>query len=325
MQARTCGVIMEPFIRALGACDDLPAVQIVGGNASSSLLHESVVIDLGARTIQAPAACDLPRLRADNSLRDLDTLVLSTDDAEIEAVRLMAEQLIGAELKINVFGLKTLADLEHQRRRPMRSTARIFLGDRYVAPSHRAGRDSMAIKGFKALYPFQVPIDPDSMETFSLTVAGRPATPVPHPGATILNYLTRSISGLRAKDTVKVELMTETVLTRYPEIKAWIVDGPGRDTLDLARILHTLSEPRGRAGVRRLGTQLEIIPYSFGQLDRHPGFMAADRSRALRRLIIGAAHAKSRALAGLESQPTIVTLWQKHVEDRVGTIIHNEP
>lgn len=321
----SCGSIVEAFVQASNERSDLPAIQIIGGNGAAALLHEDTVIDIDTRTITAPAVCDLPRLRNDGSVRDLDTLVLSTDPTRIEAVRLLGEEVVGELLPVSVFGLRKLAELDDQRRRPVRSTTRIFLADRYVMPVAEDERPAETFEGFKALYPFQVPIGAESLETFQLVLGDRLPTPTSHPGATILNYLTRSISGLRAKDVAKVEAMTEQVLTRHPEIGSWIRDGPGRDLLDLARILHTLREPRGRARTLRLGSQLEITPYRLSELREHPGFMATGRSAAAARLIIEVAHLKSRALGTFEGSTAIVGFWRKHVENRINRIIHNEP
>jgi hypothetical protein len=319
-----CGAIIEPFVRALRDRGDLPPIQIIGGNGSAALVHEQTRIDLEARTIEAPAVCDLPRFRSDRSLRDLDVLALSTDQEQVDSVEALAEQLIGGELEISVFGLKTAAALGQQRRQPLRSAARVFLGDRYVTIIRDERGEVVDIDGFKALYPFQAAITADMLETFQLSIAGGVDTPTAHPGATILNYLTRSVSGVRAKDLEKVQAMTDNVLTRYPSIREWIIDGPGRATFDLGRILHTLGQPRRSPRTLRLGGQLELVPYRLSELRGHPGFMAADLAPLMQRVVIEIAHFEGRVLAGFESKPTIVTFWQKHIEHRVRAIIHNE-
>ncbi len=316
---------MEPFVQALGDAADLPAVQIVGGNGSAALLNEHTVIDLEAGTIEAPPACDLPRFRPDGSLRDMDALVLSTDQSQIDCIQALAEDLIGDELEIAIFGLKTIADLERQRNQPIRSTARVFLGDRYVTTAHSGQGRAVVINGFKALYPYQAPITSDTFETFQLSIQGGATTPTAHPGSTILNYLTRSISGVRAKDLAKVRTMTDNVLTKCPDIRAWLHDGPGRDMLELARILHTLRQPRRQPRALRLGQHLQIVPYSLTELAEHHCFMASSLSPGGQRLVIELSHLKSRALGRLEGNPTLVTFWRNHVEERVRAIIHNEP
>ena len=323
MRERTCGEIIEPFIQALQARPDLPTTQIIGGNGSAALLNEHTVIDLAARTIQAPSDCDLPKFRPDKTLRDMDTLVLSTDQDAISSVKTLAERSIGDQLKISIFGLKPIEVLNRQRSQPLRSVSRVFLADRYVSAAHDEQGRATSIDGFKALYPFQAPIGSETFETFHLSTRGAVNTPTAHPGATILNYLTRSISGLRAKDLAKVAAMAENVLTRYPAIREWIHDGPGKATLDLARVLHTLSEPRRNPRVRRIGTRLQIVPYTLDELLEHPGLMASTLSHRRRRTLIELSCLKSRLVGVGESSPTLVTFWQKHIEDRLSPIIHD--
>lgn len=315
---------MEPFIRAVQERTDLPDVQLIGGNGSAALLDQETVIDLDAGTIDAPARCDLPRFRPDGSLRDMDTLVLSTDTNDIDRIQSLAEASIGDGLKISVFGLKPLEDLERQQRQPLRSTASVFLGDRYVTTSSDAAGRLTHIDGYKALYPFQAPISFEAMETFQLSTRGRTITPTAHPGATILNYLTRSISGTRAKDLEKVTTMTERVLTACPDVRAWIHDGPGRHLLELARILHTLRQPRRDPQTLQIGTMLSIAPLTVADLDHHPMFMATDRNAVGRRSLIELARVKSRVVGTVESNPRIVTFWQNHIEDRLHAVIHND-
>lgn len=324
MTETTCGRLIEPFIRALAGRPDLPEVQVIGGNGSAALLDRRTVIDLDRRTILAPAACDLPRYRPDGTLRDLDALVLSTDRRQIDRVEALADDVIGDGLAISIFGLKPLDDLERQRAQPLRSTAFVFLGDRYVTTSSDHSGRLVDLAGFKALYPFQAPIGLDTVETFQLHLGDGPATPTAHPGATILNYLTRSISGLRAKDRAKVDTMTERVLTGCPAVADWITEGPGQDLLSLARSLHTLRQPGHEAKTLRIGNQLDLAPYTRDELENHPGFMANHLGPAGRRTIIELARLKSRAVGQAESHPMLVTSWQRHIEHRLRAIVHND-
>ena len=324
MKDRSCGELMEPFLRATADQRDLPTLQIIGGNGSAALLHEETVINLATRTIEAPASCDLRRYRADQSLRDMDTLVLSSDRRHIDRVQELAEDLIGEELMISIFGLKNPSELERQQHQPVRSTARVFLGDRYVACTYDDKGNIVSAEGFKALYPFRAVITAETLDTFELSIAGRAPIPTAHPGATILNYLTRSISGLRAKDAEKVGRIGQLVLSKYPEIRAWIHDGPGRETLDLARVLHTLREPRESPQTLQVGELLQIEPYRLAELVDHEGFMASDLPSANQRALVEMAHAKARLLGRYEAKPAIVTFWHNHVEERLPRIVHND-
>ena len=254
----------------------------------------------------------------------MDTLVLSSDRTQIDRVQALAEDLIGDGLKISIFGLKSPAELERQRSRPLRSTTRVFLADRYVACTYAETGALVGADGFKALYPFRAAIGTETLETFQLSIAGRPPVPTAHPGATILNYLTRSISGLRAKDAEKVDSISRRVLSTYPEIRAWIHDGPGRETLDLARVLHTLREPRRNPRTLELGQVLAVEPYRVEDLVDHEGFMASHLRTGSQRALVETAHAKARLLARYEAKPAIVSFWQKHIEERIDRIVHND-
>ncbi|MEM9608374.1 MAG: hypothetical protein AAGA99_13190 [Actinomycetota bacterium] len=319
------GRIAEPFVQALAERDDLPEVQIIGGNGSTALLDERTVIDLDRRTIVAPVDCDLPQHRPDGTLRDLDALVLSTDPVARDRVEALAEETIGDRLANSVFGLKPLAELDWQRAHPAWSTARVFLGDRYVDTSEDPSGRIVDARGFKALYPFRAPIGTSSLETFQLHRGDRPAIPTAHPGATILNYLTRSISGLRSKDRAKVEAMADRVLARNPAVGEWINDGPGRDQLDLAGLLLTLRRRRTDAPVARIGHHLEVVLRDPRELEKHPGFMADHLGPNGRRAVIQLARAKSRVVGGFESHQTVITFWQHHIERRLRGVVHNEP
>ena len=324
MSEPTCGPAIDRVVRALQGRADLPPIQIIGGNGSAALSDERTVIDLEAGIIEAPASCDLPRFRPNGTLRDLDALVLSTDRGEIERVTALADEVAAGELAVSMFGLKTEADLARQRAQPLRSAARVFLGDRYITVDRDVRGALVAVDGFKALYPFQAALTLECLETFQLSVGGGEAAPTAHPGATILNYLTRSISGVRAKDLDKVRAMTENVLTRYPAVREWLLDGPGRHQFELARLLHSVGRHRRQPGGLELGGRIRLSPYTPTELRRHPGFMAADRGAGTQRAVIALSRLKATALTGFESNPTVVTLWQRHVETRVRRIIHND-
>lgn len=315
-----CGEIIAPFLAAVGDRGDLPSLQIIGGNGSAALLHRDTSIDLSARTIDAPASCDLPRLRADGSVRDLDLLVLSSCHEHLDVVQGLAESAIGGRLQVSVFGLKCPDELIRQRQQPLRSTACVFLGDRYVDVAANTGSTG----GFKALYPFATPMAIDALDSFQLTIGDREPFPTSHPGATILNYLTRSISGLRAKDEAKVRRMSQQVLSGCPELSAWIHDGPGQPTLELARLIQTLGEPRRNPQPLSLGDALRVEPYRLDDLVTHPGFMASHLSPWRQRAVLELAHAKAQLLRAVESRPGVVSFWQKNIEQRAHRLVHNE-
>ncbi len=317
----TCGEIIEPFIQQL---DDpaLPRVHIIGGNGSAALINERTMIDMVSGLVYAPASCDLPTRRKDGTLRDVDVLVLSTDVDQISSVEELCEQTVGDRLKKSIFGLKTTADLQAQQQSPVKSTAKVYVSDRYVELAEADGR-LQVVEGYKALYPFKTPITSETLTTFMLSSPGRTPIPTSHPGATILNYLTRSISGERPKDADKVEQIAENILHRFPEVREWIYDGPGRPTLDLARVLHTLREPKRNPSTLQVGSYLQVVPYRLSDLLEHEGFMGTASEGLRARAILMVAHAKARLIHIGESQERMVTLWQKFVEDHIKDTVHN--
>ena len=316
MSDRLSGEIIEPFIRAMDGRDDLAQIQIMGGNGSAALKHEDTEIDFSTEGISAPGECDLPRFREDGSLRDVDILGLTPDQAALDAIESVAREHIGEELIIEVFGTKDIARVVRQTQQPVRATAKAYVSDRYLAGDTE--------KGVKYIYPFATAIDDEFLSTFTLytpdSVRGLPTT---HPGATILNYLTRSISGLRPKDVEKITEVADNLLGKYPELLDWMIDGPGGETYKLARLLHTIRESKRNPQDLHVGEYLVVEPYPYDQLETHAAFLAAGMSPRARRLVLGAAHVKSRVIHKGESNKRIVKAWHEHIEPRIHDLIHN--
>ena len=164
---------------------------------------------------------------------------------------------------------------------------------------------------------------PEALETWWLQIGNRAARfPVPPPGATILNYLTRSSSGLRPKDAKKVHNMAANLQDKAPDIIEWIVDGPGASQLELARVLHTLREGRHTNRPIHVGNVFDVEQLKLGSLATHPSFML-DVNLSTRQGLVEAEHAKSAAMFALEKRPRVVTAWHQHVEPYIGRIVKN--
>ncbi len=316
-----CREIIEPFV---WRTQNLP-VQIMGGNGSAALTSAKTEIDLDTGVIYAPEDCNLSVIRENGTLRDVDVLVKSVDEGVIEEVDSILEETVGDRLKRSVFGLKPLIDMDEQLRRPVHSTAFVQLGDRYVEGEVDENGIFRIDVGYKSLFPFSAEISDEVLETFLLfTGNAGMATPTSHPGATILNYVSRSISGVRPKDTEKLIKIVDNLLPRYPELKDWIIDGPGKENFELARVLHTLRISGRSPKTLHLGNNLDIVPYSLGELQEHDLFMASNLSERAQKRVIRAAHAKSRLIHFGESQQWIVKWWQEVAEERIKGIVHNE-
>lgn len=311
---KNCVEIIRPFVEAIE--QEGIDLQIMGGNGAAALVHPETVVVQNERRIIAPKDFKLDQYRPDGNKRDLDVLVKTTDAKTIEQAENVARSIIGDELELSFFGLRPIAQLDAQTRQWFLSLAKVWVGDRYVEED-----DGQLKAAKKALFPFAVDVDPHSFENWQLFVGERdphPA-PIPHPGQTILNYATRAVMGLRPKDAEKIGTLSDNVLTRTAEIKAWIVDGPGGSQVELARILWSLHSKKGL----RLGEALNLSPYA-GELGKDQAFMLPDAPAIVKSLILAATKLKAQADYHFASHPTAVTFWQRHVEPRIGNIIKNQ-
>lgn len=302
-----CIDVIRPFRDQLAAHHLLDDVQFIGGIGAAALVHESSVILPDEKRIVAPADLYLPVRRHDGNLRDMDVLVLSPNEAHVDRVEHMAEKKIDGQLEVSAFGFHTEFHTEQQMLQPYGwKSLKTFVSDRYVA--HDGHVD-------KALFPFSVPINPKSLDSWSLEV-GDTEFPVAGPATSVLNYLNRSISGLRAKDVEKVQAMATNVFTKAPELIDWIVDGPGRSELELGRLLHSLQGPANYAQAETLtiAGAVELKPLPIRSLMEHQAFMMHHADSKTQENILAWARLKSMVLRKAESYEQVVSLYQKYAE-----------
>lgn len=317
-----CIDIVRPFVARLEDNPSLPGVQLMGGIGSAALKHEGTVILPDERRIVTTDAFlrespDLGRYRQNGTLRDMDALVLSDDESQVAAIEKIAEEEIGDGLDISVFRLVSGSQLDEQRAAPFGAQAlKTFVSDRYVRED--GGLD-------KALFPFAVPIDSEIMDSWTLEVDAQEYK-VMNPAVAILNYLTRSISGLRPKDYDKVQDMAKLVFGKSPELADWAVDGPGRSHMEFAGILQTLRRsntfPRSKR-ILSVGGALEIRAGSVRSLRDHEAFMMHDADGQVQDAVLLMAVLKARGLGIGESNEDVVRVFQKFVEGRIGSITKN--
>lgn len=301
-------------------------IQIMGGIGSAALTHaQTEIFPYEHRIVTGHGFRQDPQVRAalepirpeDGTCRDLDVLVLSADEREVGVVEKLAERTVDGQLDISVFGLHKAAQLQEQIANPFGWQAfKTFVSDRYVNPD-----GSMQ----KALFPFAVPLDKANLETWRLEIDDH-EFPVAHPAATVLNYLTRSITGLRAKDAAKVDVMARQVFTAAPELREWSVDGPGRTQMNLAAILHTLRHGGSHSEEKRhldVGGALWIEAGTTKELRDDEAFMIPEASSATQQAALKWAVIKSRGLGGLEAQEPLVKLFRNHFESMFDGITKN--
>lgn len=317
-----CIDIIRPYAAELQR-EGLPPVQLLGGIGSVALRHKDTVIKTDEQRIIAPAGLELPNFRPDGNLRDIETLVLSTRDEDRQAVQDLGEATMGDSLIVEVFPFHDEQRTQELVDKPFGGKAlKTFLSDRYMPADRQWVPGETQVR--RTLFPFDVPIDDEALRPWTLEIGDDITLPVPPPGEVIINYLIRSISGLRGKDAEKVEEMARAIFEKAPETVDWIVDGPGKDEFRLARILHTLRESNWTPEVLTLGGLLEVRALWYGNLKDSPAFLLSDVEGAPRRSAVRLASVKSRLLHLAESSDFIVTQFQRHGEQRIGTVVHND-
>lgn len=316
--AANCFDVVGRFIDAM-AGTGIP-YQVLGGVSVLPFL-DAVSVEPEARRVVAAAGLLLPSVRDNGSLRDLDVLVLSTDDAVVGRAQAIASRAIGHDLETAVFGIRPLSQLRQQEAHPLGSVFRVFLGDRY-AEQDSTGR---VVNLHRALFPFAVAADPSSLDTWTVRLESGHEMPIQRPASIIAGYLVRSISGLRPKDQPKVAHLTTMVHSHAPGEIEWLTTGGGVSLTRLARALHTLREPGSRRARPLAVGPLVIEPLERRDLGHLDDFMLRDAPPTTRRAVLAISSAKARALHRLEGSGRVVGVWQRRgFEDAVRGIIRNE-
>lgn len=303
--------VIKPFIEAIERDKTAPNIQIIGGVGSAALEHPDTIIDIHNKEVIAPDSLYLDTYRPNGSLRDLDVLVLSSDRKDIDLVNGYMAETVGSSLELSAFGIKPAESLRKQMRSPLGFTAlKTFLSDRYDMP------DGMV----KSLFPFSVPIDPESLEPWTLSI-GNNHIPIPNPAMSVINYTNRSIGGIRPKDLAKVNSMADSVFSKAPELRDWAIEGPGASQADLGLLLRSLTPNRKHADIFNINRQ--ILPTSG--LIKHESFILPELTTREKQLMVGMATIKATLLSSVESNSTIVKLWQKlGGEQRASSIVNND-
>lgn len=317
--SKNCVEIISPFVASIS---DAPVpVQLMGGVGSFALLQPETEIRAEEKLVVLPRDMNLDGIgqyRDDGNLRDADILVLSSDHRTVKNIEELANDMIGNDLEVSVFGLHRLAHWQKQIEHRRLSLALRWLSDRYVEES--SGQITNATK---ALYPFAVDLDRGCLDTWHTVTHRHDPIPGPHPGTVILNYLTRSISGLRPKDENKVQRMAANVFDKEPEILDWIVDGPGQTQLELADALHTLREPDDARQDLIIGGRLYIVAGRPSALSSHPAFVSSG-DKETDDSILKWSRRKARLLHVFESDPRIVTSYQRYLEQPLSFVTKNK-
>ncbi|MEI7539724.1 MAG: hypothetical protein WCJ36_03095 [Candidatus Saccharibacteria bacterium] len=303
--------VIKPFIEVMARDELAPDIQIIGGVGSAALEHPDTVIDTRNKEVIAPDSLYLDTYRPNGSLRDLDVLVLSSDRKDIDLVNRYMTETVGDNLERSAFGIKPAELLRKQMCSPLGFMAlKTFLSDRYDMPAGMV----------KSLFPFSVPIKPESLEPWTLSI-GNSHIPIPNPAMSVINYTNRSIGGIRPKDLTKVSNMANSVFSKAPELRDWAVEGPGASQVNLGLLLRSLTPGRKHTDVFNINRPI----LTANDLIEHESFILPELTTREKQLMVGMATIKATLLSSVESNSTIVKLWQKlGGEQRASSIINND-
>lgn len=313
--SNNCLEIITPFVEEVR---DNSQIQMIGGVGTFVYETPGVQIIPEQRLIVASPDTDYDQLgqyrNRDQGAtkRDLDVLVLTTDPEKISGVAQTAEEMIGNQLVISVFGLQKASKLIKQNKHPGVALATNWLGDRYIGKNPDG---SLFVE--RALYPFADRMDPETLETWQLQTGKDEnfTIPVPHPGTTLLNYLGRSISGIRPKDEQKIAKVGPNIVDAAPWIIDWLTEGPGSTQFEIARAIHSLRDEENRQPLQ-IAENFELTAIPENQLVRHPALMYGNPRDV--ELLLDVCRGKSQALHWFEQKSKVVGLYQRYFEQYMG-------
>ena len=305
--------VLRPFINEVQNDTD---VQIMGGVGTAALEDPRTELNIDKKEVYAPKGFALPTFRDNGTRRDVDVLVTSSDPERIAEVETILEETVGEHLQREVFPIRPHEVLADQIIHPFgRRAVLAAVSDRYEASPDIAGAY------VKALFPYAVGIDPETLEPWTL-VTDMGEFPIPHPGTTIANYTNRSITGLRHKDTRKMTLAAQNIFANEPLMREWLIDGPGKSQLELSTIIASLRRPNRRN--LNLISDLKIDTYGDAELLEHDNFLRPDMSSAEKMGVLALARLKVGVIKPFEDMDAFVAWWQRHMEQRAAAIVKNK-
>ena len=166
---------------------------VVGGLGLHAVTN-AAEIDWDNHVVYLPSGVCLPCLRENGTVRDLDTLVQSTDKTVMKSCRQKIADAIGDELVVSAFGLNPY----EKNRRGIFD----FVGDRYVDSE---GRLYWRLGGIETEIPSA------SLDQWLVRRDGETVCAILNPVAQLGAYLNRSAAGLRPKDEEKVAALTSII------------------------------------------------------------------------------------------------------------------
>jgi hypothetical protein len=284
--------------------------QWLGGAASKSLLDPGVTIDESAREIRLPGDFWVDQFRKppNNSGVDFDGLSRSTCDDIVTKLAEIGDRTVGDAMKMHFFKIHDRREVSDMVAHPFGRSARYMsTADRFVT----ADKNGMAIGDsyMKVCFPFGVDAPIETMETWQLLVGDRPPIPTPHPAMMIVNNLTRSIAGPRAKYKDKNGLMLSHVRRSMPGVNEYLIDGPGQSHLQLASIFRTMGSHTIPAKPIIIDRYVVQPALTMRDIRNHEAFLLRNEPADLQRRVL--ALTKVRALIVGAVEDNIMDWWEQ--------------
>lgn len=182
--------------------DDTPFdYAVVGGLVTDALLSDGAVIDAANKSVYIDEETHISTIRPNGTMKDLDMLAFTRDTV---AVRESLQQMRRA--LVDQFPLTSISlsgyDTEHADRAPQFVTRTVVEGDDTLALSLGALRQSIPRT--------------DLEESWQLYFRDSTMA-ILHPGAHLMSYKIRSVTGIRPKDREKVGRLEGVVRESIPE------------------------------------------------------------------------------------------------------------
>ncbi|QHU93154.1 hypothetical protein GWK77_03185 [Candidatus Saccharibacteria bacterium oral taxon 488] len=170
---------------------------VVGGLGLHAVTN-AAEIDWDNHVVYLPGGVCLPCLRENGTVRDLDTLVQSTDKVVVKGCQREMTDAIGDKLVISTFGLNPYK----KNRRGIFD----FVGDRYIDDEGRL---------YWRLGGIETEIPSSSLDQWLVKKDGETVCAILNPIAQLGAYGCRSITGWRPKDTEKVEELVNVIMPNH--------------------------------------------------------------------------------------------------------------
>lgn len=230
---------------------EMPEYRVVGGVAAQAIIQADAV-DWGGRTIELASDTYLSSRRANGTLRDVDMVVVSTDEIDIRETRDRMDSLLGDDLEISVFGLRQKISSKKPRR------------PNFDCVSHRLKDESGQY--YIEIDDIVTPLPSNWYDPWTVySHDGQPVFTTVSPVAIEAGYKMRSISGVRPRDVAKLGTLREKLATMPQSVD----DQSYYEAQYSAGLAHQLAIKRRASSLGWFGLRAAVV----GLLEQSPALI----------------------------------------------------